>query len=77
MTTLLTASSVAVLAVLMPLLGEVPEANDVNAGWGYPAVIGVLILAMVLLWRSMRKQLKRIDFDEKTTDQSPPAGQDR
>ena len=62
MTSLLTDS---VLTVLVPLLDEVPEAKDVHTGWWYLVVIVSLIVAMVFLWRSMRKQMNRITFDEK------------
>ena len=76
MTSLLTDS---VLTVLVPLLDEVPEAKDVNAGWFYVLVFFGLIAATVLLWLSMRKQLKKIRFEEQPAtkngddQQDPPA----
>ena len=76
MTSLLTDS---VLTVLVPLLDEVPEAKDVHTGWFYVLVFFGLIAATVLLWLSMRKQLKKIRFEEQPAakngddQQDPPA----
>ena len=69
MTSLLTPTVDAVLTVLVPLLDEVPEAKDVHTGWWYLLVLGGLIVAMVVIWKSMRKQLNRIQFDE---EPAPP-----
>ena len=60
----------AVLSVLVPLTDEVPDAEDVNTGWWYVVVFFGLVLAVYLLWKSMRKQLTKIRFDEE-----PPASQ--
>ena len=72
MNSLLTASADLVLTVLVPLTDEVPEAKDVHTGWWYVLVFFGLIAATVLLWLSMRKQLKKIRFDE-----NPPSESDR
>ena len=64
MTSQLTASVDAVLAVLVPLVDDVPTAEDVDAGWWYLVVFGALVVAVYLLWRSMRRQIKKIDFDD-------------
>ena len=81
MNSLLTASADLVLTVLVPLTDEVPDAEDVNTGWWYVLVFFGLIAATLLLWLSMRKQLKKIRFDENpsgeadrdTDAQGPPA----
>ena len=80
MTSLLTSTSDSVLTVLVPLLDEAPEAKDVHTGWWYLVVIVSLIIAMILLWRSMKKQMNRIQFEEKAAaprePQPPATGQD-
>ena len=73
MNSLLTASADLVLTVLVPLTDEVPDAKDVNTGWWYVLVFFGLIAATLLLWLSMRKQLKKIRFDE---NPSSPADRD-
>ncbi len=64
MTTLLTSTSDFVLTVLVPLVDEAPEEKEIHTGWWYLVVIVSLIVAMVFLWRSMRKQMNKIQFDE-------------
>jgi hypothetical protein len=74
-----------VLTVLLPLTEEAPDAEDVNTGWWYVLVFFALLAATILLWLSMRKQLKKIRFEEKPSaeptsrdgesrDDQPPAG---
>lgn len=41
-----------------------PDPNSVVAGWIPMVLVAVLALAMVLLFRSMRKQMRRIDIPE-------------
>ncbi|WP_425310020.1 hypothetical protein AADG42_15040 [Ammonicoccus fulvus] len=41
-----------------------PDPNTVVAGWIPMVLVAVLGLAMVLLFRSMRKQMRRIDIPE-------------
>jgi hypothetical protein len=49
-------------AVLLATAG--PDPDDVTAGWpGFLVFLG-LAVAVVLLWLSFRKQLKKIDFEE-------------
>jgi hypothetical protein len=76
MTSLLTSAD-AVLTVIVPLLDEVPEAKDVHTGWWYLLVLGGLIVAMVVIWRSMRKQLGRIQFEEEPAPQKKPPAPDQ
>jgi hypothetical protein len=47
------------------------DPNSVRPGWVALLIVLALGAATVLLWRSMGKQLKRIDFDP--TDGQPPA----
>jgi hypothetical protein len=49
--------------------GALPDPNTVGPGMGALAVFVFLLIAGVFLFRSLNKQLKRIDFDE----QSPSA----
>jgi hypothetical protein len=45
-----------------------PDPADVKSGWvGFAVFIGLLV-AVVLLWLSFRKQLGKIDFEEKPED---------
>lgn len=52
-------------AVAVPLAKQIPDPEDVTAGWLGFAVFLALAVAVVLLWLSMRRQLKKIDFEEK------------
>ena len=64
--------------VIAPLLDPVPAPGDVNPGWGATVLVVGLIAATVLLYFSMRKQLKRIRFQEDPdpTDGAASADQD-
>lgn len=42
----------------------VPSDSEIGPGIVYPVVFGALVLVSVLLWVSMRRQLRKIDFDE-------------
>ena len=53
-----------VWAVLLPMADPVPEADDVKPGWIAGVVVLLLIAATLLLWMNMRKQLRKIRFDE-------------
>jgi hypothetical protein len=54
--------------VLVPLVvDKPPNPADVKAGWVAFGVFIALAVAVVLLWLSFRKQLKKIDFDEEKT----------
>ena len=55
-------------------LDPVPNANQVGPGWIAAVVVLLLIVGTLLLWRNMRKQLTKIDFDEDATasDAKPP-----
>jgi hypothetical protein len=51
--------------MLVPLAQKVPDPEDVKAGWLGFGVFLALAAAVVLLWLSMRRHLKKIDFEEK------------
>jgi hypothetical protein len=63
-------------AVLLATKG--PDPDDVTAGWaGFLVFIG-LAIAVVVLWLSFRKQLKKIDFEEEPDEpgsSDPAAGE--
>ena len=57
-------------------LDPVPEPDDVTPGWwGFLCVVA-LFAATFLLWLSMRKQLRRIDFDDGSDDPADDAADD-
>lgn len=67
----------AVLAVLLPLADDVPEASEVTPGIYYFLAFAALVGAVVLLWFSLRKHLNKIRFDEQPApdeggDDRPP-----
>jgi hypothetical protein len=64
------------MATLVPmLLDKTPDPADVKQGWLGFAVFILLAVATVLLWLSMRKQLKKVDFEE-DPDPEPRPGTD-
>src|SRR3954451_10117415 len=50
--------------VLVPLAQKVPDPADVKPGWLGLGVVFALGVAVVLLWLSMRRHLKKVDFEE-------------
>jgi hypothetical protein len=53
------------LAVLVPLVvDKAPDPADVKPGWLGFGVFLALAVAVVFLWFSMRKQLRKVDFEE-------------
>jgi hypothetical protein len=77
MTSLVTSTYLAAHDAALFLSGavdEVPDPEDVRPGWIALGSFLLLAFVTVLLWLSMRKQLRRIDFDE---DGEPPADADR
>ncbi|MGH3364553.1 MAG: hypothetical protein ACRDOW_07465 [Nocardioidaceae bacterium] len=57
-------SMVALWTAMVPLAEEIPDPNDVKPGWVGFTVVVVLMVAVVLLWLSFRKQLKKVNFQE-------------
>ena len=63
--------------VLLPLAIEKgPDPSKVKPGWLGFSVFLVLAIAVVLLWLSFRKQLKKIDFEEEPDVKRDGAGKD-
>jgi hypothetical protein len=60
----LTALLTAPVLAIAPLLDPVPAPADVKPGWIAFAVFLGLVVATLLLWFSMRKQLGKIRFRE-------------
>jgi hypothetical protein len=54
--------------LLVPMVvDKPPNPADVKAGWVAFGVFIALAVAVVLLWLSFRRQLRKIDFDEEKT----------
>jgi hypothetical protein len=47
---------------------KAPDPEDVKPGWLGFGVFLALAAAVVLLWLSMRRQLKKVDFEEEPDD---------
>ena len=58
--------------VLLPLVDKGPDPEDVKPGWLGFGVFLALAVAVVLLWLSFRKQLKKVDFEEKDAEPKKP-----
>jgi len=63
--------------LLVSLADEVPEAEDVKAGWLAFGIFILLILAVAFLGWSLVKQLRKVDAAEEAglydpTDRKPP-----
>lgn len=52
------------LTVLAPLAQKINPA-DVKPGWLAFVIFLAMFAAVILLWLSMRKQLKKVNFEEK------------
>jgi hypothetical protein len=48
-------------ALLAPLSEDITQAEDYNPGWGLFALVAFLAVAVVVLARSFRKQLRKAD----------------
>jgi hypothetical protein len=57
--------------VLLPLVEEGPDPADVKPGWLGFGVFLLLAAAVVLLWLSFRKQLRKVNFEEKSDSPAP------
>jgi hypothetical protein len=60
--------------LVAPLVDDVPSPAEVGPGWIAAVVMLALVIVTVLLWRNMRKQLKKIDFDEEPEAPPEPDG---
>ncbi len=54
--------------VLIPAVVEGPDPADVKPGWIAFVIFLALAAAVVFLSFSLRKHLKRVNFEEKSTD---------
>jgi hypothetical protein len=54
-----------VLGLLVPLADKPPDPSQVGQGWIGFVVFLFLAVGTVLLWLSFRRQLKKVDFEEK------------
>lgn len=63
--------SITLLAHILPLVDQAPDPEDVKPGWLGFTVFLLLAGAMVLLGLSLRKHLRRVNFEE---DGSSAAG---
>ena len=63
-----------VWTVLVPLVDEVPAPEDVKPGWLGFGVFLLLAAALVVLFFSFRKQLRKVDFDENPEETKEVSG---
>lgn len=66
-------------AVVLPLVDEPPAPEDVKAGWVAFAIFLLLAAAVAFLGFSLRKQLRKVNFEEEDSSADPntetrPAG---
>jgi hypothetical protein len=62
------------LVLVLPLGMKAPDPADVKPGWLGFGLFIALAVATVLLWLSMRRQLKKVNFEEAPDpDPEPPA----
>ena len=62
-----------VWAVLLPLVDQAPNPEDVKPGWLGFTVFMLLAAAMVFLGLSLRKHLRRVDFEEDGSNAADPS----
>ena len=60
------------LAAVLPLAAKDPSPQDVNPLWYWFGIFVFLSVATVLLWLSLRKHLKRVDFPVEGEDTKRP-----
>ena len=51
-------------------IDEAPAPSEIKPGWVALVIVLTLCVATTLLWLNMRKQLKKIDFQEKEIPRS-------
>ena len=65
---------------VLALLTAQPEPEAVKPGWIAGVVLGAIGVATYLLWRSMNRQLRKVNFDDGSRpvdDAGEPGGNDR
>jgi len=55
---------VPVLAVVLPMVEQAPAPEDIKPGWIGLGFVVALFVITLLLWTNMKKQIRKIDFDE-------------
>jgi hypothetical protein len=60
------------VVLALPLGVKAPDPADVKPGWLGFGLFLALAVATVLLWLSMRKQLKKVDFVEEPDPEPQP-----
>ena len=65
------------LAVIVPLVDKAPDPADVKPGWLGLGVFLALAVAVAFLWFSLRKQLKKVDFEEEPDTPKKPRNDPR
>jgi len=65
----LLAAAVQGLAALAEI-DQAPEPSEIKPGWVALVIVLILCVATALLWLNMRKQLGKIDFQEKEIPRS-------
>lgn len=65
--------SITFLAYIVPLVDKAPDPEDVKPGWLGFTVFLLLAGAMVLLALSLRKHLRRVNFEEDGSNTSGPS----
>jgi hypothetical protein len=61
-----------VLGLVVPLADKPPDPSQVGQGWAGFLVFLFLAVATVLLWLSFRRQLKKVNFEEKPGPEAGP-----
>jgi hypothetical protein len=56
------------LAFVLPLVDKAPDPADVKPGWLAFVIFLAMFAAVILLWLSMRRHLKKVDFEEAPDD---------
>ena len=60
------------LVAVLPLVAKDPSPRDVNPLWYWFGIFVFLAVATVLLWLSLRKQLKKVDFEVEPDEPKKP-----
>jgi hypothetical protein len=53
--------------VVLAIVVAQPDPDAVKPGWIAAVVLGAIGVATYLLWRSMNRQLRKVDFDDGST----------
>ena len=56
-------------------IDDAPEPSEIKPGWVALVIVLALCVVTTLLWLNMRKQLRKINFEEKDAPPRRPAGE--